>query len=91
MPKLWPIKWILHHDNVPAQKMLCPAVSGQKIHYWKENSPYSSDLALNDLLLLPKIKFALKGQRFWDMTALKATPQQEFQKCFQQWQAASLG
>jgi len=25
------------------------------------------------------------------MTALKAIPQQEFQKCFQQWQAASLG
>jgi hypothetical protein len=51
----------------------------------------SPDLTPNDLLF-PKIKFDLKGRRFQDienihknlMTALKAIPQQEFQKCFQQ-------
>jgi len=42
------------------------------------------------------MKCALRGQRFQDidtpkekknmMTALKAVPQQEFQKCFWQWQ-----
>jgi len=45
-------------------------------------------------LAVSKIKSALKGRRFHDtediqinvMMALKAIPQQEFQKCFQQWQ-----
>jgi len=47
--------------------------------------------------MFPKVKSALKGRRFQDiediqkekknmMAALKAVPQQEFQKCFQQWQ-----
>jgi hypothetical protein len=45
-------------------------------------------------LAVSKIKSALKERRFHDtediqinvMMALKAIPQQEFQKCFQQWQ-----
>jgi hypothetical protein len=64
-----------------------------------EHQPYSLDLALNDFWLFPKIKSALKGRRFQDIEdirrnvtkVLEATPQQTFQKCFQQWQAASLG
>jgi hypothetical protein len=48
-------------------------------------------LAQNDFWLFPEIKFALKGRRFQDteytqksvVTALKAIPQQEFQKFFQ--------
>jgi len=51
-------------------------------------------LALDDLWLFPKIKTALKELRYQDIEdiqknvvmALKAIPQQEFQKCFQQWQ-----
>jgi hypothetical protein len=31
-----------------------------------EHTPHSPDLALNDFWLLPKIKSALKGQRFKD-------------------------
>jgi len=56
-----------------------------------EHPPYSPDLALNDFWLFPKIKSSLKGQRFQDtediqqnvMTALKAIPQQQFQKYFE--------
>jgi hypothetical protein len=51
-------------------------------------------LALDDLWLFPKIKTALKELRYQDIEdiqknvvmALKAIPQQEFQKYFQQWQ-----
>jgi hypothetical protein len=56
--------------------------------------PFFPDLALNDFWLFPKIKFALKGQRFLDIEdiqknvtmILETFPQQEFQKYFQQWQ-----
>jgi hypothetical protein len=48
-------------------------------------------LGPDDFWLFPKIKFALKGQRFEDIediqrnvtTAVKDIPQQEFQKYFQ--------
>jgi hypothetical protein len=67
------------------QSAPCRAVSGPKI----DCSP-----DLDDFSLCPKIKSALKGQRFQDiediqknlMKALEAIPQQEYQKCFQQWQ-----
>jgi hypothetical protein len=57
-----------------------------------EHSSYSPELDPNDFWLFPETKSSLKGQRFQDIvdikkiTALKAIPQQEFQKCFQQWQ-----
>jgi hypothetical protein len=59
-----------------------------------EHPSYSPDLAPSDFWLFPKIKSALKGRRFQDTEdikknvtmALKAIPQQKFQKCFQQWQ-----
>jgi hypothetical protein len=57
-----------------------------------ERPLYSPNLALNGFWLFPKIKFSLNGQRFQDiddiwrlwLRVLKATPQQELQKCFQQ-------
>jgi len=59
-----------------------------------EHPSYSPDLARNDSWLFSKIKSTLKRRRFQDTediqknvtTALKAIPQQEFQKCFQHWQ-----
>jgi len=59
-----------------------------------EHPPYSPDLDPNDFWLFPRIKSALKGRRFQYtediqknmITALKAIPQQEFQKYFQHWQ-----
>jgi hypothetical protein len=55
-----------------------------------DNPLCSLDLASLDFWLFPKIKSALKKRRFYDIegiknvTSLKAFPQQEFQKCFQQ-------
>jgi len=58
-----------------------------------EHPPYSPDLALNRFWVFSKINSSLKGRGFQDtedikkvMTLMKAIPQQEFQKCFQQWQ-----
>jgi len=58
-----------------------------------QHPPYSPALSPYDFWLFVKIKSALKRRRFQDIknirknvtTALKATPQQELQKCFQQW------
>ena len=54
-------------------------------------SPYSSDPAAADLYLFPRLKSALKGQRYYDTTdmiknvteELKSLPQNVFQECFQ--------
>jgi hypothetical protein len=58
-----------------------------------EHPPSYLDLAPNDFWLLLKIKSVLYGRKFEgtenmhkNVTALKAVPQQQFQKCFQRWQ-----
>jgi hypothetical protein len=64
-----------------------------------EHPPSSTDLAPNNLWLFPNIKSALKGRRFQDsediqkrlLMALISVLQEEFQKCFQGWQATLLG
>jgi len=58
-----------------------------------ENPAYSLDLAPSDFFLFPKIKEILKGRNFDDIddirsnttAALKAIPQNQFQKCFEGW------
>jgi hypothetical protein len=58
-----------------------------------EHLPYSSDLALSDFFLFPKIKEILKWRYFDDnddirsntMAALKVSPQNQFQNCFEGW------
>jgi len=58
-----------------------------------EHQPFSSDMALNDFWLFPKIKSALGGRRFQDiediqqnvMTALKAVQHQGSKKCYHHW------
>ena len=58
-----------------------------------EQPAYSPDLAPSDFLLFPKIKEILKGRQFDDIddvssnttAALKAIPQNHFQKCFEGW------
>jgi hypothetical protein len=97
--KLWPNDWILQHDNSSAHKAISvKQFLAQKSITEMEQPLNSSDLAPNDLWLFPKINYALKEERFQDtediqknlMTALKAIPQQECQKYFQQWQTAPL-
>jgi hypothetical protein len=58
-----PKNWILHHDSLQGTVKQFLA---QKLITEMEHPPYSSDLALNDFWLLPKIKFALEGKRFLD-------------------------
>ena len=55
--------------------------------------PYSPDLAPCDFWLFPKLKSALKGQIFVDLsdiqrnvkTLLRGIPENDFQGCFRQW------
>jgi hypothetical protein len=93
--ELWPNDWILHRDSDPAHSALSvKQFLIQKSITEMEHLPSFPDLAPNDFQLFSKIKYALKGRRFQDienihknlMIALKAISQQEFLKCFQQWQ-----
>jgi transposase len=87
--------------TAPAHKALSvEQFLAQKLITEMQHPPYSPDLARNDFWLFPKIKSSLKGRIFQDTEdiiqknvtmALKATPHQEFQKCFQLWRAASFG
>jgi histone-lysine N-methyltransferase SETMAR len=83
-PELQSSDCILHHDNASAHKALSvKQFLAQKSITEIEHPLYSPDLALSDFWLLPKIKPALKGQRFQDTediqtnvtVTLKAIPQ----------------
>ena len=58
-----------------------------------EHPAYSPDLAPKDFFLFPKIKDIMKGRHFDNIddirinttAALKATPQNHFQNCFEGW------
>jgi len=58
-----------------------------------QHPAYSLDLAPDDFFLFPKIKEILKGRHLDDnddirsntRAALKATPQNQFQNCFEGW------
>jgi hypothetical protein len=66
--KLWPDKWILHHDNAPAHDALRVCELLAKKFITKMNRPlYSPDIAPCDIWLFPKLKNATKGQRFDDV------------------------
>jgi hypothetical protein len=58
-----------------------------------DHPPYSPDLAPCDFWVFKKLKIALKGQRFSDLsdiqlnvkTLLLGVPENEFQSCLRQW------
>jgi histone-lysine N-methyltransferase SETMAR len=84
----------LHHDNTPAHTALSlREFSASKQITVREHPPYSPDLAPSELFLFQKIKEILKGRHFDDIedvrsntaTALKAIPQNHFQKCLEGW------
>ena len=94
-PGLWPDKWILHHDNAPAHDALRVREFLAKNSITKmDHLPYSSDLVPCDFWLFPKLKNALKGQRFAGLSdiernvkmLLRGIPENDFQNCFWQWQ-----
>ena len=93
-PGLWPGKWILHHDNAPAHNGLRVREFLAKNSITKtDHPPYSPDLTPSDFWLFPKLKNALKGQRFADLsdiqrnvkTLLQGIPENDFQDYFRQW------
>jgi hypothetical protein len=88
--EFWPDKCLLHHNNAPLLDVL-------KLHEFlakksitkMDHRPYSPHLALCDFWLFPKLKNALKGQRFADipniqhnMTLLQGIPENYVQDCF---------
>jgi transposase len=93
-PELWPDAWILHHGNAIVHYALAVREFLAKKSIMKlDYPPYSPDLAPCDFWLFPKLKTALKGNRFLDIadiqghatTILQSIPEEEFQKCFEQW------
>jgi hypothetical protein len=98
-PELWPDAWILHHDSATAHDTLTVQEFLAKKSILKlDHPPYSPDLAPCDFWLFPKLKTTLKGHRFSDIadiqghatTILQSIPEEEFQKCSEQWKHDSL-
>jgi hypothetical protein len=93
-PELLPSDWFLHNSASAHKALSVKQFLPQKLSTEVEHPSYSPYLAQNDFWLFPKIKSTLKGRRFQDtdnvqknvMLALKAVPQQQFQKCSQQWE-----
>jgi hypothetical protein len=86
--------WILHHDNAPAHDARAVRTFLAKKSILKlDHPPYSPGFVPCDFWLFPKLKTALKGHGFSDIsdiqghatTILKSIPEEEFQKCFEQW------
>jgi hypothetical protein len=93
-PELWSDAWILHNDNAPAHDALAVQEFLAKKSIMKlDYLPYSPHVAPCDFWLFPKLKTALKGHRFSDIadiqghatTILQSIPEEEIQKCFEQW------
>jgi hypothetical protein len=93
-PELLPGDWIIHHYTATAHKaLLLKQFLAQKSITEMVLPPYFPPLAPKGFWLFPKMS-ALKGRRFQDSehiqrdvtAALKAIPQQQFQKCFKHWQ-----
>jgi hypothetical protein len=64
-PTLWPAKWILHHDSDLAHSALrvCKILAKKSITK-VDHTPYLHDIVLCNFWLFPKLKIALKVQRF---------------------------
>jgi transposase len=85
-------KMILHHDSAYAHDALgvCEFLAKNSITKM-DHPPYSPDLAPYNFWLFPKLKTALKGQRFADFpdiqqnvkTVLRGILENDFQDCFQ--------
>ena len=91
---LWSDKWILDHDIAPAHDVLrvCEFLAKNSITKM-DHPPYSLELAPCDFWLFPKLKNAVKGQRFADFsdiqrnakTLLQGILENDFEDCLWQW------
>jgi hypothetical protein len=85
-------RWILNNDNAPAHKVLSVKQFLAQISITEmEHPPHSLDLPSSQLLAVSKNKICLKGRKIsgycrqpTNVMTLKAIPQYEFQKRFQQ-------
>jgi hypothetical protein len=92
-PGPWPDKWILHDDDVPAHDVLRVHEFLAKNSITKmDHPPYTPDLVPCDFWLFPKLKNALKEQKFANLPdihdikrLLRGIPENSFQDCFRQW------
>jgi len=92
-PGLWPDKWILNHDNAPEHVVRVHEFLAKNFITKVDHPPYSSDLAPCNFCLLPKLKIALRGQRFADLsdiqrnvkTLLCGIPESDFENCLLEW------
>jgi histone-lysine N-methyltransferase SETMAR len=67
-PEIWLDKWFLHRGNALAHDALrVRKFLAKKSIIKMDHPPYSPDLAPCNFLLFPKLKQALKGQRFADI------------------------
>ena len=88
---LRPEKWILHHHNSPAHDALRIREFLNKNSITKmDHTPYSFDLSPCEFWLFPKLKNALKEQRFADLSDIREKVSarysgKDFQDCFWQW------
>jgi hypothetical protein len=63
-PKLWPVKWILHHDNALVHDALSVhEFLAKKSTAKMGNAPHSPDLAPCDFQLFSKLKKWPKGTK----------------------------
>ncbi|EFN89558.1 Histone-lysine N-methyltransferase SETMAR, partial [Harpegnathos saltator] len=85
-----PGSWFLLHDNAPSHKaIMAREFLTKKGIIVIDHSPYSPDLAPCDFWLFPKLKLAMKGNRFdtilviqkTSTAILKAIPADEYKKC----------
>jgi hypothetical protein len=98
-PELWSNDWILYHDSAPVHKALCQAVSSTKIASWTTTPNLFPWFDSQRLLAIIRNKVCFKDMKIsgyrtppnkHGTTALKTMPQQEFQKCFYQFEYHSV-
>ena len=84
--------WILHHDNAPAHtSLLVRECLPKNKSVIMAQPPYTSELALADFSLFPKLKTPMKVKRFATIEEIKekskqkllAIPKSAFQKYFE--------
>ncbi|EFN76727.1 Histone-lysine N-methyltransferase SETMAR, partial [Harpegnathos saltator] len=89
-PKIWANGRL--HDNAPSHKaIMVREFLTKKGIIVIDHPPYSPDLAPCDFWLFPKLKLAMKGNRFdtipviqkTSTAILKAIPTDEYKKCFE--------
>jgi hypothetical protein len=79
IPQLWRNNsWSLHHDNAPAHaSLLIRDFLADTNTTVLLQTPYSPDLAPENVFFLPKLKSALKGRRFQMIQEIMESSQTE--------------